>query len=215
MKTQKKDDRGLCLPTRNNRWKWMAGATAATAAGVTASHASLVTINLSDNFISGRGGNHLNADLTGDGQPDLTLTGANFYYRRSGTTTSNGSVHFHFQKFSEAVNINGVYAKGYDNGDFPSRYVKLGSQFRFATGANSVSLTGSIPISFKDLHINNGKMTSGSLAVTVTPDKVQLDSFTYNNTPATSDNGDSLALLAMGAGGVLALRRWRAAQARS
>src|SRR6476646_1437177 len=76
MKTQKENRRGLYLKTRNNRWKWMAGATAATAAGVTASHASLVTINLIDNFIGGRGGNHLNADLTGDGQPDLTLTGA-------------------------------------------------------------------------------------------------------------------------------------------
>jgi len=37
--------------------------------------------------------------------------------------------------------------------------------------------------------------------------RVQLDSFTYN----TPDQGSSLALLAMGAGGVLALRRWRTA----
>jgi len=93
--------------------------------------------------------------------------------------------------------------------------VILGSQFRFATGGYSVSLTGSIPISFRDLHINNGKLTSGSVEVTVTPDKVQLDSFTYNNTPATPDNGASLALLAMGAGGILAFRRWRAAQEHS
>ena len=45
----------------------MAGATAATAAGVTTSQAGLVTITLSNNYISATGGNHLNADLTGDG----------------------------------------------------------------------------------------------------------------------------------------------------
>src|SRR6476661_381986 len=148
MKTQKKNGRGRCLHTRNNRWKWMAGATAATAAGVTASHASLVTINLSDNFISGRGGNHLNADLTGDGQPDLTLTGAKFYYRPIGITQAG---YYHFAKFTEAVNINGVFAKGYDDGDGPFRYVTLGTQHGGSGSGNSsgypVTLTGSIPIS--------------------------------------------------------------------
>ena len=65
MKTQKKNSQGLYLQKRNNRWKWMAGATAATAAGVTASQASTITINLVNNYISATGGNHLNADLTG------------------------------------------------------------------------------------------------------------------------------------------------------
>jgi len=51
----------------------MAGATAATAAGVTASNASAITINLLNNYISGAGGNHLNADLTGEGHLDLTI----------------------------------------------------------------------------------------------------------------------------------------------
>jgi hypothetical protein len=212
MKTQGKNDWSLCPQTRNNRWKWMAGATAVSAAGVTASHASLVTINLSDNFISGRGGNHLNADLTGDGKADITLTGANFYYRHSGITQSG---YYHFQKFSAAVNINGIQAKGYDNGDYPFRYVRLGSQYRAATGGYSVSLAGSIPITFRDLHINNGKLTSGSLEVTVTPDKIQLDSLTYNTRNNIPDQGSSLALLAMGAGGILALRRWRAEQEHS
>ena len=72
MKTQKKNSHGLYLQTSNNRWKWMAGATAATAAGITASQAGTITINLLNNYISATGGNHLNADLTGDGHPDLT-----------------------------------------------------------------------------------------------------------------------------------------------
>ena len=58
----------------------MAGATAATAAGVTASQASTITINLVNNYISGSGGNHLNADLTGDGHPDLTIANSHASY---------------------------------------------------------------------------------------------------------------------------------------
>jgi hypothetical protein len=76
---------------------------------------------------------------------------------------------------------------------------------------------GSIPLFFKDLHINGGAPTKGSLEVTVDLITITLDSFTYtSNTPvagasrAVPDQGSSLALLAMGAGGVLALRRWRA-----
>ena len=41
--------------------------------------------------------------------------------------------------------------------------------------------------------------------------EVQLDSFTYS----APDQDSSLALLALGAGGILALRRLRAAQVRS
>src|SRR4029453_13436936 len=77
VKKKKTKRPALHLKTRNNRrWKWMAGATAATAAGVTTSQAGFVTINLTDNFISATGGNHLNADLTGDGQPDLIIANA-------------------------------------------------------------------------------------------------------------------------------------------
>jgi hypothetical protein len=211
MKTQKKNNQGLHLQVRNNRWKWMAGATAATAAGVTSSQA--ITINLVGNYISGLSGqNNLNADLTGDGQPDVALTGAHFYYRPSGSTRTSYGYHYHFKKWSQAVHINGIYAKGYDDGDFPVRYEILGSQFTGVTGPYTLPpLTGKIPISFTDPDINGGRLTAGFLGVTVTVDRVQLDSVTYN----TPDRGSSLALLAMGAGGVLALRRWRAARGRS
>ena len=79
---------------------------------------------------------------------------------------------------------------------------------------------GSIPIFFKDLHINGGAPTEGFLEVTVSPYGIQLDSFTYNdpsfhaaNGTAVPDQGSSLALLAIGAAGILALRRSRSAQA--
>ena len=188
----------------------MAGATAATAAGVTASQASTITINLVGNYISGSGGNHLNADLTGDGQPDLTIAGA-FYHFRSSPSIST------FATTGRAgVDLNGVHAYAFHSGQYPLGTVRLGSKTgHFAAGSGTPSLNGSIPVTFKDLHINNGALTQGSLAVTVTvfgphgPAEIDLDSLTYNNVP---DQGSTLALLAMGAGGVLALRRCRAAQ---
>ena len=195
----------------------MAGATAATVAGATASQGGLITINLSDNYISGLGSS-LNADLTGDGHPDIILTGAKYFLSHTHFNGYTGP----YLKFSAAVKINGVYARGYDSGGYPFRYGTLGSQHGFASGADTVYLTGSIPIFFKDLHINAGAPTEGFVEVTVDPGQfatIQLDSLTYDsNTPGPGlsrtvpDQGSSLALLAMGAGGVLALRRWRTAQ---
>ena len=199
----------------------MAGATAATAAGVSASQGSTITINVLNNYISGGGfsdpgGNHLNADLTGDGHPDLTITGASF--RHSFDRTH--SYYRYYRDYARA-RINGVYALASWTEDHHFGRLRLGS--RGAGYYFSDSLTGSIPIFFKDLHINGGAPTEGLLEVSVFHfATIQLDSFTYNTpTPAQAsrltvpDQGSSLALLAMGAGGVLALRRWRAAQGRS
>jgi hypothetical protein len=201
----------------------MAGATAATAAGVTASQASAITINLVGNYISATGGNQLNADLTGDGHPDLTIANAFYSVFRRGYTSNIRS--------AARVSLNGVPASAYlDTYNFFGR-VRLGSQTisrSFFTTNPLPSLIGAIPIFFKDLHINGGAPTKGSLEVTVSargPDRsptIQLDSLTYN-TPgqgsrlglAVPDHGSSLALLAMGAGGILSLRRWRAAPEQS
>jgi len=207
-KTQKKNSQGLYLEMRNKRWKWMAGATAATAAGVTASQASTITINLVNNYISAAGGNHLNADLTGDGQPDVTIANA------FNAVVPDG-IYYHNSYAN--VDLNGVHAQASFFGNSVFGFVQLGSRTGFSHGGG-VYLTGSIPIFFKDLHINGGARTRGFLEVTVSSQRlpffaaeVQLDSFTYN----TPDQGSSLALLAMGAGGILALRRWKDAQERS
>src|SRR6266566_1189159 len=202
MKTQKKNCQGLYLQKRNNRWKWMVGATAATAAGVTASQASANTIHLVNNYISGFGGNHLNADLTGDGKADVAITGAQFF--RTPQTP------YGRYNSSAAVFLNAVFARASHTG-YPVNYARLGSHISAHSGYPA-SVTGLIPIFFRDLHINNGKLTEGWLDVIVFApgSEVRLDSLTYH----TPDQGSSLALLAMGAGGVLALRRWRAAQKR-
>jgi hypothetical protein len=195
----------------------------ATAAGVTASDASTITINLTGgNYLSSTGGNHLNADLTGDGHPDLTI--ANAFNFASVRTRYYGT-------YEARVSLNGVGAYEHRHQDnVPnSGFESLGSQraswhrysvFPYSTG--TAQLTGTIPIFFKDLNINGGAPTSGLLQVTVSSgccgDGIYLDSFTYNtpvqgsNLAAVLDQGSSLALLATGAGGVLAFRRWRAAQ---
>jgi len=194
----------------------MAGATAATAAGVTASQGGSITINLLNNYISGPGGNHLNADLTGDGKPDIIIAKAFNYYNTD--FSSFGGFNGFNAKQSAGVYLNGVQAFARAN-PYPSVSARLGSQGRFwapSSGTYPVSLMGSIPVSFKDLHINNGALTKGSLEVTVFAGfspigpgaKVQLDNLTFK----VPDQGSSLALLALGAGGVLALRRCRAAQ---
>ena len=193
----------------------MAGATAAAAAGVTATQASTITINLVGNYISATGGNHLNADLTGDGQLDLTIAGA-FFHFRSGSPTSTLAT-----TAKANVDLNGVHAYAYHSGQHPRGRVRLGSKTGYWGGGLSTGtffLNGSIPVTFKDLHINNGALTQGSLAVTVTargphgPSEIDLDSLTYNTRNNVPDQGSTLALLAMGAGGILALRRWRAEQ---
>jgi len=226
MRKARNKTQGVLLQKRNNRWKWMAGATAATAAGVTASQANTITINLVNNYISAIGGNHLNADLTGDGHPDLTI--ANAHRGDFGRSRRAG------------VTLNGVQAFGgshfYDTGTPISKFdsMRLGSRSAYyrvrinrylgtTTRYGTPSLMGSIPIFFKDLHTNGGAPTEGFLEVTVSGAHIYLDSFTYNsNTPTPAqtlshtvpDQGSSLALLAMGAGGILAFRRWRATQER-
>jgi hypothetical protein len=200
----------------------MAAAAAATAGGVAQSQAGLVTINLSNNFISATGGNHLNADLTGDGVPDVAIANAlNSVF----TPPSQTPLHIHY---IARASLNGVLASAQLGRYDASGYLTLGAKHKHfsgaASGVVSGSLMGSIPVVFKDLHINGGKLTSGSLEVTVfgkvipsepgsplSIAKVQLDSLTFH----TPDNGSSLALLAIGASGVLAFRRLRSTREHS
>src|SRR5438046_883589 len=97
----------------------MAGATAVTGIGVTASQASTITINLLNNYISAQGGNHLNADLTGDGHPDLTITNA-FNGRTYSLATGYASI--------VSVNLNGVHAHAWFHPIDRVGFVTLGSK---------------------------------------------------------------------------------------
>jgi len=196
----------------------MVGATAASAAGVAASQAGMVTITLHNNFISAGGGNHLNADLTGDGVPDVHIGNAFNLV----TTNGNGGG---YTQYIAHVNLNGVVARAdvfFYNGDGTLRLGSHHKAFGPTFSNHSGSLTGSIPVSFKDLHINGGALTTGSLEVTVIGDanrssmeaKIQLDSLTYRSN-SVPDRGSTLGLLALGASGVLALRKWRSERRRA
>ena len=195
----------------------MAGATAATAAGVTASQASTITINLVDNYLSsGNSGNHLNhlnADLTGDGRPDLTIANARYTYYYAAVALNGVQAFCHFRTSGTISNQN--LDGSVELGSRFARFFRHRNLFSTIFSSGTGSLMGSIPIFFTDLHINGGALTSGSLEVTVNLFQIQLDSLTYNTRNNIPDEGSTLALLAMGAGGVLALRRWRAAQERS
>jgi len=144
---------------------------------------------------------------------DVAITGAqySFHYR-----TISGHIYTSLRNSSAAVFLNAVFARAYHD-DYPVFHAQVGSHISGHSGAYPASVTGLIPIFFRDLHINNGTLTRGSLEVTVSDfapaggSKIQLNSFTYK----TPDQGSSLGLLAIGAGGVLALRRWRATQERS
>jgi hypothetical protein len=134
---------------------------------------------------------------------------------RRRSPSSGGFTYPSFNRYYARVNLNGVYAGARFSNDYGIGYLQLGAKYGhyYRGNGGTTSLNDSIPISFQDLHINGGARTKGSLDVTVSilgpngPAAVQLDSFTYN----TADRGSSLALLAMGAGGILALRRWRTA----
>src|SRR2546421_955461 len=100
---QKRNRRAYNPKTRGQRWKWMTAAATATAGGVAQSHAGTITVTLSDNFISATGGNHLNADLTGDGQPDITIANAAY-------TLSYVGVYHVLRSAHAGADLNGVLA---------------------------------------------------------------------------------------------------------
>lgn len=197
MKKQENKAQGLYLKKSNNRWKWFAGATAATAAGVTASQAGATTVPLSGNYISDLV-NQLNADLTGDGHADVTFKNTS-----------------HTAAFLARVSINGVAALGERliTTFGASNFVEVGNASMGATFFTGASVTANIPITFSDASINGGATTNGLLEVTASAgpggEKVNLDSFSYNTIAVPEPS--SLALLAIGAGGVLALRDRRKA----
>lgn len=205
MKTQK-NKAGLYHYKTNDRWKWMAGATAATAAGVTASQASTITVTLSGNFLSSSLGNHLSDAIpasAGGGTMNVSFKSVLNYVK--GSTAA------------AAVTINNVFNQAIVSVHSGVTFFRatFGSQ-RHSNFGPSITLSGTIPITFTDPSINGGATTNGMLMVTDTAGpgfnaEVQLDSFTYKSTAALPDSGSTLALLAMGAGGVIALRQRRKA----
>ena len=198
------------------RWKWMAGATAASAAAATSVQAnSMVTVALTDNYISSLPENRLSANIFGNG--DIFAFAATAGYAAHLKITTNygnngggsalasvsrnmaGDLHF----FAKIASAGGTVSDSH-------------------IGYGIVSVTKALKIRFSDPSVNGGALTDGLLQVTADARPVNLhtvrsfvilNSFSYNvNMPAAvPEGGSTLALLALGAGGVMAFRRRRKA----
>lgn len=192
------------------RWQWWAGAAAVSLASVPTAHAQTITVPLSNNYFGLGLGNHLNADLTGDNTPDITISNVGSGHQVINNNFTDEGVH---------CLINGYILRAQHTRFFNSNVyqAQIGPGIDIAT-RGPVENTSSIPITFSDPAINNGTTTPGQLEVSVATyeyelfgefndneSSIQLDSYTYNQIPEPS----TLALLALGAGGVLALRRSR------
>jgi archaellum component FlaG (FlaF/FlaG flagellin family) len=194
------------------RWQWWAAAAAVSLASVPAAHAQGIIVPLSNNYFILGSGNHLNADLTGDNTPDITI---------SNVGSDNQVINNNFTDEGVHCLINGYILRAQHTRFFNSNdyLAQIGPGIVIST-RRSAENTSSIPITFSDPAINNGTTTPGQLEVSVGiyeyalfgefrdyGSYIQLDSYTYDPIPEPS----TLALLALGAGGVLALRRRRLA----
>lgn len=195
----------------------MAAATAATAVTPTASQA--VSITLSDVLNAhDHGGTGLYADLFkqfGDYTPIIKFSSIS-------ARTDSGSVRsttksgrylrsFHSLAFFSFKGVGG----GRGGGDAFNLITFRGKHYyyAFAGGSGHHHADGAFAITFTDSLINGGAPTVGEVHVTAISEgdplrgdtNVTIDRLTYHDT--VPDQGSTLALLALGAGGVLAFRR--------
>ena len=192
----------------------MAGATAASAAAATSAQAnSTVTLTLSNDFLS-QTTNSLSANFFGNG-PIFSFTGV---ANNSQPSVYRGSARLHIKTFF--VNNGGgfAFASFYSGAEAEVAKVGIANRFGGQTSGSTyrggtVSRMFTLPIRFSDPSVNGGAITDGTLKLTAsaqgfTSARITLDSFTYTMLMANGvpESGSTLALLALGAGGVIAFR---------
>ncbi len=187
-------------------------------------HAAIVQITLAGNMISTNGGNHLNADFTGDNTPDVTFNAASassssvfVSFTNTGLTTTSTAISAAYN----SSNNNPFYARAFDEK---------------SSGTQPSSITGQVAIQFTDARINGGSPTDAYIEVhafntsstnhtaeftrlifdddsTDLPSGVAATDSAYTEwSPVPEPGGLSgIALLSLGAGGLLARRRRRSA----
>ena len=186
-----------------HRWLWMSSAVAATGAALPSAHAVEVTVNLTGNYISTTGGDTLSPDLLNDGVPIIAFTHRSI--TNKGTSYVRAAV-----GWSTVLNLHTFKLRAYDL----RTGVVIGTSNTYGKSLDATNAQ-SWPIHFSDPNINGGAPTVGTLDVSVlsspTEASITFDSFTYVSSASVPDQPSTLALLALGAGGVLALRQRRQA----
>ncbi len=193
--------------------KTLAGSAGLTAASIGAADAAVVQITLTGNTINSAG-NSLNLDVTGDSNPDLE-----FMDGTEGYSFGSAGVRATFVGYGFAA---------------ASFYVSSFYALAFGESSSSSapqSLNTLVPFTFTDALINGGALTNAFLDVTAsniseTSHEITLNRVIFDdaNTAAPAEpfaametefspvpEPSSLVLLAMGAGGLAARRRRRAA----
>jgi PEP-CTERM motif len=181
-------------------------------------HAASVQITLIGNKISTTGGNMLNADITGDGLIDLTFSGANVGMAAAVVYVNGSKLLATVFPSGGTTGLKAKFAAG-----------GLGVAMGINTGGNINYLN---PITFTDLSINGGASTNAWLQVnsfntsstshTVALTRVIFDDASttrpsFASIPGTQTEWSAvpepsgLALLALGAGGLLTRRKRQAA----
>jgi hypothetical protein len=154
MKTRRNHTEARNLTKRNDRWRWIAGASAAAAA---ASQGAVVQINLINNK-SDAGGNLLDADLSGNGQNEIVFSGTNKSIVGIGVAVNINAERVIAQT-SERTNP-------FTGGLEPFYNVAIGSQGAFGSRASQADEVGLIPVKFADPKFNGGASTNALLDLT-------------------------------------------------
>lgn len=187
----------------------MAGATAAGAAGAAATaDAGTVQITQSNNFVNYTT-NQLNADFTGDMNPDGILSGFGGFTSSSYVTFFSSKRFQYYTRIASAslnssrigaAQVRTVYSYSYPVGGF------LGSSFRnyfafvrgtvstYSFGSSPASAAGLVPIFFQDARINGGSNTGGFLDVSAfstgfTNHTVQILRLVFDDASTTAPTG--------------------------